>query len=272
LLDHPAISIFGFYCHAGDSYASTTVEQASSFLTVEMQAVNSAATLALSMISQMDDKLQKANHQFPFVLSVGSTPTAHSTSFGGSPAAAIARELTGGELEIHAGNYPVCDLQQISTGLVEAKDVAHRVLTTVISYYPSRGEAGGDEAMCDAGGIAMSRDTGPSGGYGDVVPWVSASDGTAQQCEWRVGRCSQEHGVLVRRTKSPSGKGRSGERSSISLEGDGGPQLVPGEQLWIVGQHACLTCAAYPWYYILDSGVESGLTTVQDIWVPWKGW
>lgn len=237
-----------------------------------MQAVNSAAMLALSMISRMDNKSQKAKHQSPFILSVGSTPTAHSTSFGGSPAAAIARELIGGVLEIHAGNYPVCDLQQISTGLVAAKDVAHRVLATVISYYPGRGEAGGDEAMCDAGGIAMSRDTGPSGGHGDVVPWVGASDGTAQQCEWRLGRCSQEHGILVRRTKSSLSMGQSGESSSSSLEGDGGPQLVPGEQLWIVGQHACLTCAAYPWYYILDSRAESGLITVQDVWVPWKGW
>ena len=47
-----------------------------------------------------------------------------------------------------------------------------------MSYYPGRGERGEDEVTCDAGGIAMSRNTGPSGGYGDVVPWVAASDST----------------------------------------------------------------------------------------------
>ena len=259
LLNSPVVSIFGFYCHAGDSYASTTLEQASSFLTTEMRAVNNAAMMALSLIN--DPKNQSVAHKYQghFVLSVGSTPTAHSTSFEGTPAAAIAQELTGGELEIHAGNYPMCDLQQMHTGLVTAKDVAHRVLTAAISYYPGRGIDGGDEAMCDAGGIAMSKDTGPSGGYGDVIPWIT---GDIPLCEWRLGRCSQEHGILVpNQTDPPTGQPENGRQP-----------IVPGQLLWIIGQHACLTCAAYPWYYILDSSVEGGLTTVQDVWVPWKGW
>lgn len=270
LLNSPVVSIFGFYCHAGDSYASTNVTEASSFLTTEMQAVNSAATMALSLIDNLKGVSSAYKQRSPFVLSVGSTPTAHSTSFDGLPAAAVARELTGGELEIHAGNYPVCDLQQLHTGLITTKDVAHRVLASVISYYPGRGVDGADEAMCDAGGIAMSRDTGPSGGYGDVVPWINGNDST-QPCEWRLGRCSQEHGILVR-MQSEAPVGHSGGKGDGSLQGDGKPQLVPGQNLWIIGQHACLTCAAYPWYYILDSGVEGGLTTVQDVWVPWKGW
>lgn len=61
------------------------------------------------------------------------------------------------------------DLQQLHTGLIDRSRIAQRVLATVISYYPGRGEGGLDEALCDAGAIAMSKDTGPSGGFGDVI-------------------------------------------------------------------------------------------------------
>ena len=139
-----------------------------------------------------------------------------------------------------AGNYPLLDLQQVSTGMADQARVAHRVLATVISYYPGRGPNGENEAMCDAGAIAMSKDTGPSGGFGDVVGR-----------KWKLYKVSQEHGIL----------------RSVS-EGD---PLRVGEQIQIIGQHACLIAAAHPWYYITDS--SSGLgDTVVDVWVPWKGW
>lgn len=54
-----------------------------------------------------------------------------------------------------------------------------------------------------------------------------------------------------------------------------GGELKIGELVEIVGQHACLTAAAYPWYYIVDSDMpqagDAGKEVV-DIWVPWKGW
>jgi len=93
ILNSPVVSIFGFYSHAGDSYASTTPEKASSFLTVEMRAVNSAAMMALSMMSQMSDKSQRTKHRSPFILSVGSTRTAHNVPSTDSPAAVIARGM-----------------------------------------------------------------------------------------------------------------------------------------------------------------------------------
>lgn len=270
MIESPSVHIHGFYCHAGDSYASTTLHQASSFLTVEMHAVDAAATMALSILEARPE-INSSKYKKPFVLSVGSTPTAHTTHLVSSPADALAQEFTsGGVLEIHAGNYPVCDLQQLHTGLIGLGDVAHRVLASVISAYPARGEGGVDEAMCDAGGIAMSRDTGPSGGFGDVVPWVTSSgesgvqgnygmleDGSVK-CDWRLGRCSQEHGILTRSKTNP--------------QASSSPLLTPGEHIWIIGQHACLTLAAYPWYYIVDSDAPGGLETVMDVWVPWKGW
>ena len=51
----------------------------------------------------------------------------------------------------------------------------------------------------------------------------------------------------------------------------GEPGLKLGDMVQIVGQHACLILAGYPWYYVVDSGVSDG-NVVVDVWVPWKGW
>ena len=135
------------------------------------------------------------------------------------------------------------DLQQLHTNLIDPKRIAQRVLATVVSYYAGRGPDGSDEALCDAGAIAMSKDTGPSGGYGDVIGK-----------SWQLGRVSQEHGILTRTIGSP---------------GDG---LDIESVVQIIGQHACLIAAAYPWYYVVDSDLEGGGDEVVDVWVPWKGW
>ncbi|KAG6911989.1 hypothetical protein DXG01_000237 [Tephrocybe rancida] len=237
LFTSPAISVYGFYGHAGNSYASKSSSEASSFLSGEVEAINTAAEAGLAALSLSSDS---AVHQQPFVLSVGSTPTAHAAS---AETRALLSQSLHGVLELHAGNYPMLDLQQHHTGLIDDGRIAQRVLATVVSYYPGRGD-GEDEALIDAGALAFSKDTGPSGGYGDVI-------GKG----WRVGRISQEHGIL---TKLP------GETAP-------GEVLEVGSQVEIIGQHACLIAAAYPWYYIVDKDVGQGKKVV-DIWVPWKGW
>jgi D-serine ammonia-lyase len=126
--------------------------------------------------------------------------------------------------------------------------VAQKVLATVISYYPGRGVDGTDEAMCDAGALAMSKDTGPSGTFGEVIGK-----------SWLLGRISQEHGTLVKKGATDSSAGDD-------------DTLRVGEVVEIVGQHACLTLAGHPWYYIVDTGVPGGGRIVEDVWVPWKGW
>ncbi|EIN13785.1 hypothetical protein PUNSTDRAFT_48709 [Punctularia strigosozonata HHB-11173 SS5] len=231
----PAIQVYGFYCHAGNSYASTSLDEASSFLSSEVEAVNTAAGLALAILSGSPGAQPRTD---PFVLSVGSTPTAHAAS---AETKAKLEAVLNGRLELHAGNYPLLDLQQVHTSLVDHPRIAQRVVTTVISYYPGRGEGGVDEALCDAGAIAMSKDTGPSGGYGEVIG-----------LPWKLAKVSQEHGIL-RPTSS------------------GAEPLQIGSVVQVVGQHACLTLAAYPWYYVVDSGIEGG-NAVVDVWVPWKGW
>ena len=97
LFASPAISLYGFYCHAGNSYASTSLPQASSILSAEVEAVNTAAGLALAMLSGSPSY---AVREQPFVLAVGSTPTAHAAS---AETKAQLGLLLNGTLELHAG-------------------------------------------------------------------------------------------------------------------------------------------------------------------------
>ena len=144
------------------------------------------------------------------------------------------------------------DLQQLHTKLIDSGSIAQKILATVVSYYPGRGANGTDEALCDAGAIAMSKDTGPSGGFGEVLGRP-----------WKLGRISQEHGILTQCTPD--------SKLTATSTGGKGDTLKIGEQIEIVGQHACLTAAAHPWYYIVDSS-SGPADVIVDVWVPWKGW
>ena len=133
------------------------------------------------------------------------------------------------------------DMQQYATSLVSPTELAVTVLARVVSLYPHR-----NEAMCDAGALAMSKDTGPLPGFGHLISPPHATN-------WDLGRISQEHGTLV-------------HRPGVDLKDV--EKLKVGDVVRIVPQHACLTCAAYPWVYV----VEEGKDEVVDVWVPWKGW
>lgn len=244
----PHVSVHGFYVHAGQSYASRSASEADSFLSTEVRSVNDAARLAKPILASSLDR-----HSQPFVLSVGSTPTAHAANLASSASTLnrLGAELEGA-LELHAGNYPFLDLQQLATGAVPVQSgmpaVAFSVLSTVIAEYPSRGtsseaQAGewapdglarsGDEGMCDAGGLAMSKDGGPWGGFGHVF-WP------AEKVGWELGRVSQEHGVLSVRAGAVKEWGLQwtnvdGKLGPVSQQGK--PDRVRlGEKLRIVPQ------------------------------------
>jgi hypothetical protein len=93
----PAISVFGFYVHAGNTYDSTSLQEATSLLTGEVRLANDAAALALQVLAESGTKA--ANNQ-PFVLSVGTTPTAHAAT---SEAKLQMTSMLNGTLELHAG-------------------------------------------------------------------------------------------------------------------------------------------------------------------------
>jgi len=139
------------------------------------------------------------------------------------------------------------DIQQLATSLINYADLAISILSRVVSKYPLRGEA-----MCDAGALAVSKDTGPLPGHGHVV-WPERLLG------WDLGRISQEHGTLVRRQKSGTNNGSDSQA---------GEEMEIGDVVRIVPQHACLACASYPWFYVVEDGGEE----VVDVWVPCKGW
>ncbi|ETS76930.1 hypothetical protein PFICI_10804 [Pestalotiopsis fici W106-1] len=156
-----AANIYGFYCHAGHSYGGRSREAAEETLNVEITSVLHAA----SLLSESRD----------LVVSIGATPTAHVVS-------AFKHKVPSNiKLELHAGNFPCNDLQQVSTNLVCESDQAIRVATEVCGVYPER-----NEALVNAGAIALSRETSDYSGYGRVVG----------KPDWSPIRLSQEHGIL----------------------------------------------------------------------------
>ncbi|KAM3162468.1 D-serine dehydratase [Lachancea thermotolerans] len=221
------VSLYGFYCHAGHSYASSTEEQAKSYLLNEITSGNAACKKALEVDPSL--KLQ---------LSVGATPTAHASEM--LKVSSLGKLY--GRLELHAGNYPFCDLQQMSTNCINSKQVSCKVLAEVVSSYPGRGSKAPGEQLVNAGVIALAREFGPLPGHGRVS--------CPEEYEnWIVGRLSQEHGILTPLKER--------ETAMIPL----------GTKVQIIPQHSCITAASYPWYFIIDNG-----DSVVDIWVPWRGW
>lgn len=225
--------IYGFYCHAGHSYASDSETKAKLFLLQEIIHANKAAEKA----RELDPTLTNLQ------ISVGATPTAHASEMLSKDE--LKQELGGelaGNLELHAGNYPFCDLQQVATGCVSHEDVACKVMAEVVSTYKSRGTKPPGEQLINAGVIAMAREFGPLPGHGRVISPKGYEN-------WIIGRLSQEHGILV------------------PLDEKETTEFIPiGTKVGVYPQHSCITAASYPWYYVTSGDI------VVDIWVPWRGW
>ncbi|KAL6835745.1 putative serine dehydratase domain-containing protein [Trichoderma sp. SZMC 28015] len=210
------VNIIGFYCHAGHSYAGRSPEEAETTLHAEISGVLDAASLLPT-----SRKL---------TVSIGATPTAHVVK---SLRATIPSNI---RLELHAGNFPTNDLQQLSTKVISENDQAVRIATEVSSVYPER-----NEALVNAGAIALSRETSGFPGFGRVVG----------QPEWAVVRLSQEHGIL------------GTENSSH----DAAATFKVGQRVYLYCNHTCITAAAFHAFYVVDEN-----DVVIDTWVPWKGW
>ncbi|GAQ07661.1 D-serine dehydratase [Aspergillus lentulus] len=215
-----AAEVYGFYCHAGHSYACRTEEAAATVLKSEVEGVVRAA-------GYLDSKDGRK-----VVVSFGSTPTAHVVN-------TLRRALPEGmEVELHAGNFPANDLQQVCTGLVAEEQQAVRVLAEVCSVYPER-----NEALINAGTVALTKEMSDVVGFGQVT----------DRPGWAVVRMAQEHGIL-------------------GLADAAGVQRVEevfrvGQKVMLYIQHACITAAQHHVYYVVDEG-----DVVRETWVPWKGW
>lgn len=228
------IELYGFYCHAGHSYSSTTEDSAKELLLEEIVQANHAAIAAKSIDPSLHLRL-----------SVGATPTSHASEILTIEEleSALGPNSLQGTLELHAGNYCCCDLQQLATGCIREENISLSVIAHVISTYPKRGEKTPGEQLINAGVVALSRESGPIIGYGKVIE-------PAEYNNWIVGRLSQEHGILV------------------PFDEHHATKFIPiGTQIRIVPQHSCITAASNPWFFIVDSG-----DVVVDVWVPFRGW
>lgn len=251
--------LLGLYSHSSLSYGAQTADEAMGYLIGE--------------IRECQDALGRWKALLPtdreLVISVGATPQVvssnnlvrESESGASSP---LAKELMGllqdpgaGKIELHAGNYPVLDMQQVSThariGAGELEDeIALSVVAEVCSVYDD-GERRKPEALVAAGTLALAREPCASyPGWGVLSSW--RQDGQSAAGRLIVERISQEHGIVA---------WDSGDQRKLPLK--------IGQVVKVFPNHACVTGAFYGWYFVVDSDCDPGASRIVDIWVRGRG-
>ena len=216
----PEVDFRGILTHAGHSYHAANGER-----------IRAVAESERSVMVRFAGKLTRAGAPPPEV-SVGSTPT---ISLG---------ESLEGITEARPGNYVFYDRFQAAIGSCEIASAAFSVLATALGHYPER-----NEILIDAGGLALSRDEGPthldaSCGYGAVF----SADGRTHIASLRVRSLSQEHGKIEGETPI--------DYRAFPI----------GAKLRIVPNHSCLSAALFDSYY-----VYRGNDVVEE-WRPVRGW
>ena len=280
----------GFYSHAGQSYGGNSAAAAMSLLVREIEGLKTAADI----INNMD---QATTIDKSYILSVGATPTATSienllAKRGNEEGNVIDEQLTKLQnciedtrrsqiIEIHAGVYPILDMQQVSTqaspsakvnNLVDTKlkvstaDIALTILAEVASVYEDRENR---EALIAAGSLALGREPCKSyNGWGIVSDWGMACQTGTGLSGWQVGRISQEHGVLTK----DSSAGHDTKPSSVTAPPNT-EDLSVGQKVRIWPNHACIAGAGFGWYLVVDSSLPKGRRDeVVDVWVRCRGW
>lgn len=256
------VHLLGLYSHSSLSYGAKTAAEAMSFLVTEIQGCRDALSRWVHLLPK-DREL---------VISVGATPQVSSSNNlvqeGGSSSSIEAAELrdllkgsVAGEnkvqIELHAGNYPVLDMQQICThardgaGRLE-DEIALSVIAEVCSVY-NDGEREKAEALVAAGTLALARE--PCGGYpgwGMLSSWGLGEEVEAERV--MVDRISQEHGIVA---------WESGGKKALPLK--------IGQFVKVFPNHACVTGAFYGWYFVVDSDRDPGASKIVDVWVRGRG-
>ncbi|KAG9793211.1 D-serine dehydratase [Exophiala dermatitidis] len=254
------LNFLGFYSHNSLCYQGSSPDDAMDMLKLEIDSCREAS-------QHFEVRRENA-----LVVSVGASPSTlalqnivPSAPSSSSSAQRLEEslELTKSnlELEIHAGVYPIFDIQQVATHsrhfTSDPHDsIAASVLAEVCSLYPTRTEQ--PEALVSAGVLALTREPCKDyAGWGVVSPW-NMPEGYKINPQERiiVSRISQEHGILAYEQNNP-------EKGQLPLE--------YGQRLRIWPNHACITLAMFGWYFIVDSSTDSP-DKVMDIWVRWRGW
>lgn len=250
------ITLQGFYSHAGHSYSGSTPEDAMKMLIHEISTGIEAAKVRTAVTGSA-----------PLTISVGASPTILSVqNLFSSPETPASKQLASllqstaqsFTLELHAGVYPLLDMQQNATHARPSptSDIALTVLAEVCSLYPDR-TPGKPEALISAGCLALAREPCKAyAGWGVVTPWGFTGDEyDPEKIRMIVARISQEHGILA-------------------YEEEAVPKPLPlayGQKVRIWPNHACITGAMYSFYIIVDSSSEDPEKVV-DVWTRWRGW
>ena len=270
----------GFYSHAGHSYGGDSAAAAMSLLIQEIEGLEAAATIVTFM-----DEAKTINRRY--ILSVGATPTATSiqnllTKRQNREGIIVGEQLVKlrdfiedtkrtQTIEIHAGVYPILDMQQVAThaspsakidtpldmqSMLSTPDIALTILAEVASVYDDRENR---QALIAAGSLALGREPCKSyEGWGIVSDWNMANQSNDGRSGWQVGRVSQEHGILIREPGA-------GHPSTTDLR--------YGQKVRIWPNHACVAGAGFGWYLVVDSSLpESRRDEIVDVWVRCRGW
>ncbi|PFH58442.1 hypothetical protein XA68_13670 [Ophiocordyceps unilateralis] len=262
----------GLYSHAGHSYSGRSRRDAVRMLAAELHALGAGA----------ERIRHRAGHErLSLTLSVGASPTALAAQNlavdddqqdASSPeleaeTTSLTRLLStirarGLSIELHAGVYPVLDLQQLAARSIGPdrlswSDLALTILADIHTIYPDRGPANSTEALIGAGSLALGREPcGAYQGWAMVKPSKLPTDNDLADFRgWIVSRLSQEHGVL-------------------SWSGDAGDDVIlcPGQRLRLWPNHACIASSHFGWYLVVDEDRKGREDEVVDVWVRARGW
>ncbi len=211
-LSQPGAELAGVLTHAGHSYHAKSVAEVKRIAEAERLAVVRAAA-----------RLREAGHACGIV-SVGSTPTA------------LHADSLAGVTEMRPGNYVFFDLFQVGVGSCRMEDIAVSVLATVVAHHQGR-----NHLLIDAGGLALSKDTGanehaPGTGYGRVC---------------RPGEPLPLPGLAIHDVHQEHGLVGGPEAATINFAA-----FPPGSRLRALPNHSCMTGAMYDRYYVTDGGAD----------------
>lgn len=253
--------LLGLYSHTSLSYSANTADEAISYTIQEIQGCKDALARWLHLLPDRE-----------IVISIGATPQAvssHNLVEAEGASSSRADELKAllrapadskFKIELHAGNYPVLDVQQTSTharvaaGKLE-DEIAMTVVAEVCSVY-NDGERRKPEALLAAGTLALGREPCAAyPGWGVLSSW-RLGDAAAVQGEARlvVDRISQEHAIVAWEKQA---------REKIPLR--------IGQVAKIFPNHSCVTGAFYGFYFIVDSDRDPGASKIVDVWVRGRG-
>lgn len=258
--------LLGLYSHSSLSYSAQSTAEAMDHLLAEIHGCKEALNRWLSLLPRDRD----------LIISVGATPqisSSHSLARdigSDGPMGKEAEKLRAllrnpgsdnkdarVKIELHAGNYPILDMQQVSTNARDGTgrfedEIAMTVVAEVCSVY-NDGERENAEALIDAGTLALGREPCANyPGWGVLSSWRVEAASTSSRM--MVDRISQEHGVVAweadRKRKVP---------------------LSVGQVVKVFPNHACVAAAFFGWYFVVDSDQDQDGSRVVDIWVRGRG-